>query len=177
MPMTREAKEQMVSRLSDKMSRAKGGLIANFTGLNVEAVNEIRARFREVEVEYRVVKNTLMKRALSATSIEALSGAFEGPTAVALKFDEEFGKLGKAAKDLSKKFEKFEVKAGFIEEDILEGDIVETMAAIPTLDEARAQLLGVINAPAAKLLAQINAPASNLMGVIQAKKDKDEGEA
>ena len=174
MPMTREAKERMVSTLSDKMTRAKGGLIANFTGLNVEAVNDIRARFREAEVEYRVVKNTLMKRALTSTSIEGLSAAFQGPTAVALKFDEEFGKLGKAAKDLSKKYEKFEVKAGFIEADILEGDIVETMAAIPTLDEARAQLLGVINAPAAKLLAQINAPASNLVGVIQAKKEKDE---
>lgn len=177
MPMTREAKERMVSMLSDKMGRAKGGLIANFTGLNVAAVNEIRARFREAEVEYRVVKNTLMKRALATTPIEALSGVFVGPTAVALKFDEEFGKLGKTAKDLAKKFERFEVKAGFIEEDILEGDIVETMAAIPTLDEARAQILGVINAPAARLLAQINAPASNLIGVIQAKKEKDEGEA
>lgn len=177
MPMTREAKEQMVTMLTDKMGRAKGGLIANFTGLNVEAVNEIRARFREAEVEYRVVKNTLMKRVLASSPIEGLSEAFTGPTAIALKFDEEFGKLGKAAKDLAKKYEKFEVKAGFIEEDILQGDVVETMAALPTLDEARAQLLGVINAPAAKLLAQINAPASNLIGVIQAKKDKDEGGA
>ena len=114
------------------------------------------------------------KRALAGTAIEALSEKFTGPTAVALKFDEEFGTLGKAAKDLAKKFEKFEVKGGYIEEEILEGDVVETMAALPTLDEARAQLLGVINAPAAKLLAQINAPASNLIGVIQAKKDKDE---
>ena len=174
MPMSRQAKEAAVADLVDQLGRAKGGLIANFTGLNVAQVTEIRAKFREAGVEYRVVKNTLIKRALAGTASEALSETFTGPTAVALKFDEEFGTLGKAAKDLVKKFEKFEVKGGYIEEEILEGDIVETMAALPTLDEARAQLLGVINAPAANLLAQINAPASNLIGVIQAKKDKDE---
>lgn len=178
MPMNRQSKETMVADLADKLERAKGALVASFTGLNVAQVTEIRRAFREAGVEYKVVKNTLMKRALSGRSIEKLGEAFEGPTAVAFKFDEEVGKLGKAAKDLVKKFEKFEVKAGYIEEDVLEGDVVETMASLPTMDEARAQLLGVLNAPASKLLAQINAPGSNLVGVIQAKKNKDEqGEA
>lgn len=174
MPMSREAKESMVGDLTAQLSRAKAAMVASFTGLNVEAVNEVRRRFREAGVEYKVVKNTLMKRALAGTPIEKLGDLFTGPTAVAFKFDEEYGKLGKAAKDLVKKYDKFQVKGAFIERDVLKGDVVETMAALPTLDEARAQLLGVINAPAAKLLATINAPASNLIGVIQAKKDKDE---
>ncbi len=140
----------------------------------MEQVTEIRNTVREAGGEYKVVKNTLIKRAMAGTAVEGLADQFTGPTAVLLKFDEEFGALGKAAKDLVKKFEKFEVKGGYIEEEILSGNVVETMASLPTLDEARAQLLGVINAPAAKLLAQINAPASNLIGVIQAKKDKDE---
>ncbi len=174
MPMNRESKETMVADLSEKLERAKGALVANYTGLDVAADTEIRRAFREAGVEYRVVKNTLMKRALDGRAIEAIGAAFTGPTAVAFKFDEEVGKLGKVAKELVKKFEKFEVKAGFIESDVLEGDVVEKMASMPTMDEARAQLLGVLNAPASKLLAVINAPASNLAGVIQAKQKKDE---
>lgn len=177
MPMTRQAKEEMVAELTDKFARSKAALVAGFSGLNVAAVTEIRRAFREVDVEYKVVKNTLVKRALAGTAIEKLGESFTGPTAVAFKFDEEAGKLGKAAKELQKKHPKLEVKAGFIEEEILEGDVVETMAALPTLDEARAKLLGLVNTPAAKLLAQINAPAQNLVGVVEAKKKKDEENA
>jgi large subunit ribosomal protein L10 len=172
--MNRESKESMVAELADKLSRAKAAVVANFSGLDVAAVNEIRNTFREIGVEYKVVKNSLMKRALTGTAIESLGAAFTGPTAVAFKFDDEVGRLGKAAKDLVKKFDKFEVKAAYIEEEVLSGNIVETMASLPTMDEARAQLLGVLNAPASQLLAVINAPGSNLVGVIQAKQKKDE---
>lgn len=175
MPMNREAKEAMVADLVDKVSRAKGALVAGFSGLDVASVNEIRAKFREADAEYKVVKNTLMKRALKGTAIEHLSESFRGPTAVAFKFDDEVGKLGKIAQDLIKKFEKLEVKAGFIETDVITDGVVDTMASLPTMDEARAQLLGVLNAPAGKLLAQLNAPGSHLVGVIKAKHDKDAG--
>ncbi|HJL41438.1 MAG TPA: 50S ribosomal protein L10 [Myxococcales bacterium LLY-WYZ-16_1] len=177
MPMTRQAKEEMVSVLADRLQRAKGGLIASYVGLDVASVNVIRTKFREVGAEYKVVKNTLMKRALSGTPLEELSDLFVGPTAVALKYDDELGALGKAAKALAKDFEKFEVRGAYIEQDILKGDVLETMANLPTLDEARAQLLGVFNAPASRLLAQINAPASNLIGVIKAKSEKEENAA
>ena len=179
MPMNRESKESMVADLGDKLDRAKGALVASYIGLDVAAVTEIRKAFREAGIEYKVVKNTLMKRALSGRDIEKLGDSFTGPTAVAFKFDDEVGKLGKIAEELVKKYDKFEVKAGFIETDVLEGEsTVKTMASLPTMDEARAQLLGVVNAPASKLLAMINAPASNLVGVIKAKQNKDEqGEA
>ena len=174
MGMSRQAKEEAVHGLTDRLDRAKGGLVANFIGLNVASVDEIRSELRKAEVEYKVVKNTLMKRALSGRPIESLGDVFVGPTAIALTYSDEVGKLGKAFKELLKKHEKLEVKAAFIENEVLTGDVVETMASLPTLDEARAQLLGVINAPASQLLAQLNAPASHLIGVIQAKKEKDE---
>lgn len=173
MGMSRQAKEEAVHGLVDRLDRAKGGLVANFIGLDVASVDEIRTELRKADVEYKVVKNTLMKRALAGRSIESLSESVTGPTAIALTYSDEVGKLGKAFKELTKKFEKLEVKAAFIEDEVLSGDVVETMASLPTLDEARAQLLGVVNAPAAKLLAQINAPASNLIGVIKAKEEKD----
>ena len=175
MGMSRQSKEEMVTVLSEKFSKAKAAIIANFTGLDVLSVSEVRNKFREAEADYKVVKNTLVKRAIQGTPLEGMADAFSGPTAVAFKFDEEFGKLGKAAKDLTKKFKAFQVKAAFIEEElILDGErAVETMAALPTLDEARAMLLGVFNAPASQLLGTINAPGANLLGVIQAKSDKD----
>ncbi len=176
MAMTRQAKEEAVADLTDKFGRAKAALVFDYSGLNVADVSEIRRVFRDAEIEYKVVKNTLVKRALTGTSIEALQTEFQGTTAIALKYDEEFGKLGKTAKELTKKFGKFEAKGGFVEEDVIGADrALETMAALPTMDEARAQLLGVINAPAAKLLATLNAPASNLLSVIQARVDKEEG--
>lgn len=174
MSMSRQAKEEAVQALAERLDRAKGGLVANYIGLNVASVDEIRSVLRKEGVDYKVVKNTLMKRALSGRAIEKLGDVFVGPTAIALTYSDEVGKLGKVFKDLTKKFEKLEVKAAFIEEEVLSGDVLEVMASLPTLDEARAQLLGVINAPAAQLLAQINAPASNLVGVIQSKKEKDE---
>lgn len=175
MSIHRQEKADAVNDLSERLSRAKAALVADFTGLNVAAVTEIRRALRAVAVDYRVVKNTLMKRALSGTKRAAISDAFTGPTAVAFKYDDEVGKLGKVARELTKKFEKFKIKAGFVEDDVLPGpNSVETLASLPTLDEARAQLLGVVNAPAAKLLAQINAPASNVIGVVKAKQEKDE---
>jgi large subunit ribosomal protein L10 len=174
MPMTRQAKEEAIETLGNLLSRAKGGLVFSYQGLNVAAVTEIRRAFREAGVEYKVVKNTLMKRALVGTPIEGLSTHFTGTTAVAFKFDEEFGKLGKAAKELTKKFDKLEPKAGYVQEDVIAGArSLDVMASLPTMDEARAQLLGVINAPAAKLLAQINAPAAQLLSVFEAKIEKD----
>ena len=173
--MDRNQKSEAVKDLTERLSRAKAAIVANYQGLNVASVMEIRRAFRTAGVEYKVVKNTLMKRALLGTKREKIGEAFTGTTAVLFKYDEEIAKLGKAAKEIAKKFEKFKVKGGFVEDDVIAGErAVEVMAALPTLDEARAQLLGIINAPAAKLLAQINAPAQNVIGVVLAKKEKDE---
>jgi large subunit ribosomal protein L10 len=177
MALSRQSKEKLLAELTDRLGRAKAALVADYSGLNVAAVMEIRRAFKNAGVEYKVVKNTLFKRALKGTPRERIASAFTRTTAVAFKYDEEFGKLGKIAQDLAKKFDKLKWKGGFVENDVLPNDqALEKMAALPTLDEARAQLLGVINAPAAKLLAQINAPGSHLAGVLQAKADKDKGE-
>ena len=98
MGMTRQAKEDAVGALVEKLERSKGAIVANYKGLDVASVNAIRAKFREVGAEYRVVKNTLMKRALAGSRIEKLGEVFTGPTAVAFKYDDELSTLGKTAK-------------------------------------------------------------------------------
>lgn len=178
MAMTRQAKEEMVGNLTDMLDKARAGLVFNYQGLSVEQVTDIRRRFREADVHYQVVKNTLMKIALNGRPVEGLSEQFKGTTAIAVKFDDEYGKLGKTAKDLAKEYEKLEPKGGFVEEDVIGDDkALDVLASLPTLDEARSQLLGVLNAPASKLLAQLNAPASQLLAVFEAKIEKDKEEA
>lgn len=178
MSTNKEAKAEVVKDLAERLGRAKSALVANFSGLNVAAVSEIRRELRKAGVDYLVVKNTLMRRALAGTKREKIAEIFTNTTAVAFKYDDEAAKLGKAAQALSKKFDKFQIKGGFVEDDVMVGaNAVDTMASLPTLDEARAQLLGLFNAPAAKLLAQLNAPGQQIAGVIQAKVDKDEKEA
>lgn len=174
MPMTRQAKEKALGEITDRLKRAKAVLVADYSGLDVASVSEIRRGFRAAGVEYKVVKNKLARIALKGTPREKIGKVFTRTTAVMFKYDYEFGKLGKAAKEITAKFEKLKVRGGFVENDVLDTpNAVEVMAALPTLEEARAQLLGVINAPASKLLAQINAPGQNLVGVLQAKADKD----
>ncbi len=178
MPLTRQAKEKMLTEITGKLGSAKAALVADYSGLDVASVSEIRRAFRSAGVEYRVVKNTLAKIALKGTPREGVSKAFTRTTAVMFKYDYEFGKLGKVAKELAGKFEKFKVRGGFVENDVLAPDsALEVMASLPTLEEARSQLLGVINAPASKLLATINAPGQQIAGVLLAKSEKDKGAA
>jgi large subunit ribosomal protein L10 len=174
MPLTRQAKEKLLGEITGKLTAAKAVLIADYSGLDVASVSEIRRAFRNAGVEYRVVKNKLAKIALKGTPREGVSKAFTRTTAVMFKYDYEFGKLGKVAKELTAKFDKLKVRGGFVENDVLAPEsALDVMASLPTLEEARAQLLGVINAPASKLLATINAPGQQIAGVIQAKADKD----
>jgi large subunit ribosomal protein L10 len=178
MSLTRQAKEQAVADLVEKLGRAKGGIVADFTGLNVAKVNAIRQKFRDINAEYKVVKNTLMKRALTGTPIEALGDHFRGPTAVAFKYDDELSVLGKTAKEINKEFEAFKVKAVYIDVDVRGEDGLEMMANLPTLIDVQAEIISLLQRPAQdlkaildepgeKLWATINAPGEELVGLLE----------
>lgn len=184
MGMTRQAKEDAVGALVDKLDRSKGAIVAAYQGLDVAQVNEVRAKFREIGAEYRVVKNTLMKRALEGRRIEKLGEVFTGPTAVAFKYDDELATLGKTATALAKDFEKFQVKGAYIDQDvIIDEEAAETMSKLPTLGEVQAKLLNLLNQPGSrllslfnqpgqKLLRQINAPGQHMIGLVRAWEEK-----
>jgi len=141
-------------------------------------VNQIRQKYREINAEYKVVKNTLMKRALSGTPIEGLGEWFRGPTAVALKFDDELSVLGKTTRDIAKEFEAFQVKAVYIDVDVRGDDGLETMANLPSLIDVQAEIISLLQRPAQdlaamldepgrKVWATINAPGEELVGVLE----------
>jgi large subunit ribosomal protein L10 len=174
--MERADKAKVVDGLKEKFAKAAGVFVADYRGLTVEQVNNLRKAFRAAGVEYRVVKNTMFKRAIEGTGLDAMKGHLKGMTAVAIA-NKDAVTAAKAAVDFAKANESFKLRAAFVEGQLLAADGIKTLSTMPTQAEIRAQLLGVINMPAAKLMAQINAPAQNIVGVITAKKEEDEKKA
>ena len=159
--------------LKDAFKKIEVAVLASVQGLTVAEVSDLRRRLHDAGVKFRVVKNTLAKRAVAGTPLEAISNDFRQVTAVAWSDTDPVGPA-KVLTAFKKDLEKFVIKAGFQGGQRLDASGVDALSKMPTMDELRAQLLGVINAVPAKLLAQLNAPAQHVVGVIQAKKDKDE---
>lgn len=173
--MDRSQKETLVGTIKDKFDRMSSAVFLDFNGLNVEIVSKLRDEFRKNGVEYRVVKNTLVRHAIkhhswaknldkSLTGMTGVAWSYEDPSAAA-KVLREFRK--------NKDHEKLQIKAGLIEGQILSGDAVESqLATMPGKNELRATLLMTLQAPLQQFLQQLNAPLQNLVYVLKAKEDK-----
>lgn len=157
-----------------KLEKADAALVVTFSGLNVAQATELRKKFREAGVEYRVVKNTLAKLALKDTDKEPLSEYFSGPNAVILGYDDvvapakvlaEFLK-GEEVKD------KIQIKGGVVQGKAVGVEGIEALAKMPSLDELRAQLIALINTPATNLVRLLGTPGTQLAQVIKAKSEK-----
>jgi large subunit ribosomal protein L10 len=164
-------KEELIKELNEKFAKTKTGIVAEFSKLNVETVTKLRTKLREGKVEYKVLKNTLAKRAAKGTPLEVISGDFTGPVAVVLSYDDVVA----PAKILSafiKDMETIKVRSAVVEGRKVDAAGVKALASMPGLPELRAQILGMLTQPAGKLVRTIAAPGSQLARVIQAYADK-----
>lgn len=159
--------------LQNAFKKIEVAILTSVQGLTVAEVSDLRRKLHDAGIKFRVVKNTLAKKAIKGTPLEVISNDFKQVTAVAWHESDPVGPA-KVITAFKKSLEKFIIKAGFQGGTRLDPAGVDALSKMPTMDELRAQMLGVINAVPAKLLAQINAPAQNLVGVVQAKKEKDE---
>ena len=169
--MLKSEKEQVIKELNDKFSRAKSAVLAEFSKLDVETVTKLRKKLRDGGVEYKVLKNTLARRAAKGTSLESISDDFVGPVAMALSY----GDVVAPAKILSefiKDMEKIKVRSGVVDGKKIDASGVKALAKLPGLPELRAKLLGLFNQPASKLVRTIAEPGATLARVIQAKAAK-----
>jgi large subunit ribosomal protein L10 len=174
--MERAEKAKVVEEFKAKVQGAAGVFIADYRGLNSDQVHNLRKTFRAAGVDYLVVKNTLVRRAIAGTGLEAIKEHLKGMTAVAIATKDAVT-AAKAAVDFAKANETFKLRGAFVEGQLLAADGIKTLSTMPTQAEIRATLAGVINAPAAKLMAQINAAGQQLAGVLQAKVDEDKKKA
>ena len=172
--MERAQKEAVIQTVKDKFERMSSAVFLDFTGMNVDAVTKLRDQFRKSGVEYRVVKNTLVRQAIKHHAwAKTLDKTLAGMTGVAWSYEDP-----SAAAKVLKAYRKdnattkLKVKAGLIEGQLLSADAVETqLATMPGKNELRASLLATLQAPAQQLLQQLQAPAQNFMYVLKAKED------
>ncbi len=169
--MLKSEKEELIKELNEKFAKTKTGIVAEFSKLNVETVTKLRKKLREGKVEYKVLKNTLAKRAAKGTPLEVISSDFTGPVAVVLSYDDVVAPA-KILSTFIKDMETIKVRSAVVEGRKVDAAGVKALASLPGLPELRAQILGMLTQPAGKLVRTIAAPGSQLARVIQAYADK-----
>jgi len=170
--LTLAQKKETVEELRDKFARATSVFLADYRGLDVAAVNALRVKLRKEgqgQYEYRVVKNTLLRRASEGSEVAALCEHFQGPTALALSFGDPVA-LAKLLVDYAKEHQAFELRAGFLEGRPLGKAEIATLATLPGLDQLRGMLVGLLQAPAQKVLGVLTAPGGQLARLVEARR-------
>ncbi|NOJ95210.1 50S ribosomal protein L10 [Corallococcus sp. CA049B] len=173
--MLKSEKEEMIKELHEKFTRTKTAVLVESSKVNVETVTKLRRKFREGKVEYKVIKNTLARRAAQGTTVSAISDDFTGPVALCISYDDEVAPA-KILMDFIKDMETIKVRSAVVAGNKVDANGVKALAKLPGLNELRGMLLGMLNQPAGKLVRTIAAPGSQLARVIQAHADKAQGQ-
>lgn len=164
----RSEKEQAIAELHDKFERAKVAIVAQPNKMDVETVTELRKVFRQQKIDYRVVKNTLARRAAKGTSAEILDNLFKGPTVLIVGYDDPVAPAKVLFDFIAKKSESMSVRAAALDGKLLDSAAIETLSKLPNLDGLRAMLLGVISRPAQMLATVVAQPATSIARVLEA---------
>jgi large subunit ribosomal protein L10 len=171
MALRLEQKQALVAEVNAVAAEAHSAIAAEYRGLTVAQMTEFRAKAREAGVYVRVVKNTLAKRAVEGTEFECLTDVLMGPLVLAFS-TEEPGAAARVIKDFAKDNKQLVTKAVALGGAIYPAGDLDRLASLPTLDQARAQLLGVMKAPAGKLVRTLAEPAAKLARVLAARGDQ-----
>lgn len=171
--MLRTEKEIAVSAIRERFSKMSSAVFVDFSGMTVAEVSNLRGKFREKGVEYKVLKNTLVKKALGDEPFSgSVSKVLRGMTGVAWSFEEPSA-AARVVKDFAKENEKLKIKAGLMDGQFLSAKQVEDqLATLPSKDEARAMLLATFNAPAQTFVRLLNVPLQQMVLVLEAKRTK-----
>ncbi len=175
MNRARTEKQQTVAALSESLKSAGLLVVVHQRGLNAAETLDLRRKMREGGASFKVVKNTLARIALKGTSFEGREDLLKGPTAIGYSADPVAA--AKVLSEYAKKNEKVKILGGALGAQKLDAAGVDALAKLPSLDELRGKLLGVLQAPAQKLAAVTQAPASKLARVFKAYADKDQDAA
>jgi large subunit ribosomal protein L10 len=175
--MRRDQKEQVVEELAARLKAAETLLVADYRGLTMPQIDELRTRLLESGARFTVVKNTLTRRAAEAAGTEGLLALLDGPTAIAfLEADGDMVATAKALADAARETNVLEIRGGIMQGRNVTAAEVETLAKLPPAEVLRGQVLGAIVAPLTALAGLLNAPLQNLVGLIDARIEQLGGE-
>ncbi len=158
-------KKQVVEEIKDRFDRAVSAVLIDYRGLTVAEVTELRNKYREAGIDYKVLKNTLINRAIEGKGIDEIKEFLEGPTAVAFSYEDEVAPA-KITYDFIKSVNKMEIKCGIFNNEFTAKDDVIVLASLPSREELLAKAVGSIKSPIMNLVYTLNA--------IKEQKEKEE---
>lgn len=174
MPMTREQKAAAVDQITELLEATPAIYLTDYKGLTVDQVNDLRKRFRASGIDYKVIKNTLLRLAMERQGgYEELFDHLNGPTAVA--FTEEPASPARVIKDYLKdaRTEKPELKAAFVDGSVYQADQLDVLAALKSKDELIADIIGLLLSPINNVVGGLQAQGQNLVGAIKTIAEKE----
>jgi len=158
--MNKEQKKQYIDEMSNQFDKTEAVIVTHYQGLTVAQLDDLRKKMREHGIIFKITKNRITKLALEKTKCKGISELFTGPTAVAMS--EDAITSAKILTKFSKENENLKILGGIMGSDILDLAGVKNVATLPTLDEARAKIVGILRSPAQKIASILLAPASKI---------------
>ena len=173
--MNKENKKQIVAELKDKLQQATAVFLADFRGMNVEKATNLRNELRKADVEYKVVKNTLLELASQDTDKSGLSQHFTGPTAIALTYTDPVSAAKVLSKFAKEQQQTFKLKAGVLSGKVISVPEIQALADLPSREVLLAKMLGSMNAPVTNFVGVLAAVPGSFVRVLAAIKTQKEG--
>ena len=171
--MIRNDKEKVVAELHENFKKSKVVILTDYKGLDVATISKLRKQLREAGVEYKVVKNTLIRRAADDTDAGLIMDHYKGPSALALSYDDPVAPA-KVLVDFSKDNQKFEIKIGVMEGKVIDLNAIKALSDLPSREVLLAQLLSAMNGVPTALVRALNDVPVRLLNVLQGIRDQKE---
>ena len=171
--MNIEEKKQIVGQLHEKFTDAAIVILTDYKGLDVTTMNQLRKKLREAQVEYQVVKNSLMVRASEDTDVALIKESFKGPSAIALGYEDPVAPA-KVLTEFAKENKKLEIKIGVMNDKVLNLDSIKALSSLPSREQLLAQVLSAMNGVPTALVRALNDVPVRLLNVLNAIKEQKE---
>ena len=168
--ISKSKKKSYIEEMKAVFSKTNSIFVTHYQGLTVNQIDELRAEMRKHGILFKITKNRITKLALEGSKFQKLENLFSGPTAVA--FSEDAITSAKILTKFAKKNKSLKIIGGLMENEPLSLEDVEKIATLPTLDEARAKIVGILSAPAQKIISILLAPGSKIAILALAKSKK-----
>ena len=175
MSLNQDNKRTVVSEIAAQLASAQALIVAEYRGVNVEAVTGLRAKARHSGLRLRVLRNTLARRAVAGTPFEKLTDQLVGPLLYGIAADPVAG--AKVLADFAKENESFVIKAGVMSDNLMSSADIKALASLPSRDELLAMLVGTLQAPIVKLVRTMNEVPAGFVRTLAALRDQKESAA
>ncbi|MDA8141026.1 MAG: 50S ribosomal protein L10 [Desulfobacteraceae bacterium] len=171
-----EAKRQFVQQLRERFEKSKIVIVTDYKGIGVGTMTELRRKLREANVEYEVVKNTMLRLASDGTGVAPIQGFFKGPNAIALSYDDPVAPA-KVLTEFAKANEKLEIKIGVLNGKVLDLASIKALSSLPSREELLATVLSAMIAVPTSLVRALSDVPRRMLNVLQAIKEQKEKQA